>query len=110
MAPTVVAGSTPLDLNVRLAWDADFVWNITNNTGNWPDGDSLELRLAPSDDTDATQTVWPATITGPVAAWNVTNDPDVKAAIAAGVKYARLHYLAAAGGDLLWMSGRVNVD
>jgi hypothetical protein len=105
----VTAGAKPIDLNMRLPRDADFVWNITNNAGAWAAGDRLELHLSATDDNTGTVITWTATIVDAVASWKVPNT-GVLAAIAAGVKYARLHYYDAAGDNLLWMAGRANVD
>ena len=104
----VTLGLVPFDLNVELAADADFVSTITNNVGDWPGGIAIELRLSASS-SGSSPTVWPATISGPTASW-VVNKSAVATALAAGVSYARLHYIDGAGEDLLWAKGRVSAD
>jgi len=104
----VTLGLVPFDLNVELAADADFASTITNNVGNWAVGTVIELRLSASS-SGSTPTVWPATITGANASWEV-NKSSVATALAAGVSYARLHYIDAAAEDLLWGKGRVNAN
>lgn len=104
----VTLGLVPFDLNVELAGDADFVSTITNNVGNWAGGTVIELRLSASSGGSA-PSVWPATVSGPTASW-VVDKAVVATALAAGVSYARLHYIDAAGEDLLWGKGRVSVD
>ncbi len=104
----VTLGVVPFDLNVQLAPDADFTSSITNNAGNWAGGTAIELRLSASS-AGTSPTVWPATITGAVASWEV-DKALVATALAAGVSYARLHYIDPASHDLLWGKGRVSAD
>lgn len=104
----VTLGLVPFDLNVELAADADFVSTITNNVGDWADGTAIELRLSASS-SGSSPTVWAATVSGSDASW-IVDKTDVATALSAGVGYARLHYIDAAGDDLLWGKGRVSVD
>lgn len=102
-------GLEPFDMNVRLPTDADFVSSMTSSAGDWAVGDAFEFRLSASS-AGTSPIVWAATVVGPVASWDVSNSPDVRAAISAGVSYARLHYLPGTGGDRLIGKGRAQVD
>jgi hypothetical protein len=106
----IVAGAVPHELNVPLPRNGTFLWQVTNPTGDWAGGESLELRFYAVDPASAdnpTNTAWPATITGAVAAWAVAPD-DVQAVLDAGLNYAALYYIDTAGEPIIWAKGRTN--
>ena len=113
--PPVPLGYVPEPFTMTLASDSDFRSAIIRNPLGWTDDTIIELRLiAPG----ATPIVWTATlsdtldnngnITVPRGDASFTiNKTAVAAAINAGVKTFRLHYVT--GGDLLWGKGPIYV-
>lgn len=102
---TIALGDSIDDMSVTLPADADFVANLINQTGDWPDGIGAELHLIPA---DGSTIVWTATVTGPTIAFYEAKTA-VIAAIGQAPKSARLHYLDESGHDLLWRKGRIYV-
>lgn len=94
-------GFTPEPLTVTVAADSDFVATLVAEDG-WPAGTAIELRFP----LPGQVIVWPATVDGTDAAWDV-DVPEVAALIAARPWGVRLHYSDGAGTDLLWATGRV---
>jgi len=92
-------GFEALTLEVRLAPDSDFVGVLIAEDG-WPDGTVLELRFPD------TAVVWPATVVGESASWDVPA-AQVAAALVGGVQRVRLLCLDDDGPDLLWAAGWV---
>lgn len=94
-------GFVPLALTVTLAADADFAATLVAQDG-WPVDTQIELRFPLPGST----VVWPATVVGTDAAWNV-DIPDVAALLVGQPRRVRLYYSDGAGADLLWASGSV---
>lgn len=84
-------GSAPLPGTMLLNQYGDFVTEIISNTGSWPDGVVIDFRFMPSN--LSTWTIWPATINGPTASWDVAA-ADVATLLASGVSQYRLFYTA----------------
>lgn len=93
-------GFTPItDVPVVLTFNADFVTSIVRKDGtNWPDGTVIKFRFD-----DPSNTVWPATITGPTASWSV-DKPDVISLLESKLRdlNAELLYTDGTGLDLVW--------
>lgn len=98
-------GFTPIPIAVQFSYGGEFVCNLVNHAQPWENGTHIELRFAVSK--TATPIVWPATISGNVAAWDVSAT-GVQAVIDAEAWVARLHYIDPSGNDLVWGVGRAN--
>lgn len=96
-------GFIPEPGTMFLSQYSDFVSEIVSETGSWPDNASIEFRYLPNNIT--TWTVWPATITGATASWDV-DAATVAALLASGVTQYRLFYTVGAT-ELEWSKGPV---
>jgi hypothetical protein len=100
---TIVLGLTPIAVDVALPRGGDFVAALLSETP-WPAGIAIQLRFT----TGSTAIVWPATIAGPRASWDVPA-AQVATLLAAAPTAVRLHYVEPDGTVLVWGRGRVYV-
>ena len=107
---TVAFGWKPPDFVMELAWGGDFVFTLQANQ-NWPTGIGIELRLyrTPDPSGDLNPIIWPATIVGANASWDVSAT-QVTNAITQRALYPRLRYSELDGSTLVWMRGIVNAS
>jgi hypothetical protein len=98
---TVTLGARPDGLTVRLTTGADFIATLTNQSGDWAEGATITLVFS-----DTEETVWPATITGADAAFNVDK------AIADTIPNRTKVDLKYTSGDIdqVWARGTVRRD
>jgi hypothetical protein len=88
-------------MQINLDRDSDFVAEVVSVTGDWPDGTGVEIRFdLPG---VAPDIVWPATVDGASARWNVSKD-DVADALDAEPKGVKMHYVTDIN-DLVWFKG-----
>lgn len=102
----VTLGWVPLDFTLALANGGDFVTALDASPTDWPAGTGIEIRIGPSPEEDLITTVWPATITGSLASWNVPAT-QVQTVLDAQDSYAWMYYIEPGGGTLLWMKGAI---
>lgn len=103
MTTTLSFGTSPIPGVIKLSRYSDFVTEMISNTGSWPDTAQIEFRfLAANTNTWVT---WPATISGPIATWNVDKD-DVAAMLNTGATRYWLFYLEG-DYDLEWSKGPI---
>lgn len=104
-------GLQPIELVVILVRSGAFVSALVADTP-WLAGTAITLELyggkAP-DGSLSSPVVWPATVAGTGAAWDVT-PTGVASVLDAGHHYARLHYTAAGGDSLVWGRGRISAS
>lgn len=110
----VTFGWEPLEFVVALSRGGDFVFTLESQINGaatpWPAGIGIELRFSTTTpDEDPTPIVWPATITGTNASWDVPAT-SVAAVLDAPARYARLRYTEADGSKLVWMRGNVRAS
>lgn len=98
-------GNRPERLSVFLYRDSSFLSSIEVTPGPWPDGTIIELELRATE-TDPSPTVWPATVEGAFARWELPS-ADVNDALNEGLEHVRLIYREADGTRLLWAEGVV---
>jgi hypothetical protein len=102
----IVLGSVPDTLTVSLAYGGDFLQTL-EAPFNWDVGVAIELHFSTNPDDPTGAFVWPATITGVFATWDVVA-ATVGMVLNAGAVYARLVYTDASGDVMVWATGRVN--
>lgn len=104
----ITFGWVPLEFTVALARGSDFVFTLIADP-TWPAGIAIELRLSVTGPGEnPSPTVWPATISGSNASWDVPAAA-VGAVIDTGVRFARLRYREPDGSALVWMKGGVRI-
>lgn len=101
----VAFGYKPFSLAVNLAADSDFIQMLVAFM-EWPGGTVIELRFF--DDAGAQLGLWPATISGPQAMWDVPRAV-VAAMIALDPREVRLFYIDVDDDELLWGKGRPSI-
>lgn len=110
----IAFGFTPLEIGITLSPDADFYTSLVNADG-WEDGVGIELRFPIPGADSASWVVWPATISGTTAAWDVVKTSvntvvtQAKGIGGSGRARVRLHYIDTSGNDLLWGEGPINI-
>ncbi len=104
---TVALGFVPIDCTVALSAGGDFSQTLTA-TPPWPAGTAVELHFSPTPAEGPSTIVWPATISGANATWNVPA-VSVAAVLNAQALYVTIHYVTSIG-TLVWMVGRVRVS
>lgn len=100
----ITFGFQPIDIDVALQRDTDFVTVLINTEGSWPVGITIVLRF--TGPTPTTPTTWAASI----AAEKATFDESAAAVnllLDSGARTARLVYTAADGTILGWSRGGV---
>ncbi|RZT87448.1 hypothetical protein EV383_4372 [Pseudonocardia sediminis] len=100
---TLSLGYQPQALTVYLSKDSWFTASVVNDDDLWPQGSSAELRLTSSGSN--APIVWAAAVDGASFTWSVSPS-QVNAAVAAGMKQARLFYIRD-GRPELWGKGSV---
>lgn len=101
----VTLGLAPIPITVVLVSGSDFKCTLESSE-DWPDGFEIELRFSiTAEETDPI--VWPATVDGALATWNVPAD-EVAAVLAARALHARVRYVEAGGGATIRMLGPVH--
>jgi hypothetical protein len=96
-------GFVPVKGVLYLSRYSDFVNELISSTGAWPDGAVIDFRFLPANST--TWIIWPATITGPTATWDV-DKVDVATVLAAGASQYLLFYTQGTA-DLEWSKGPI---
>jgi len=96
----IALGWKPPKLVVNLNADGDFIAELVSDVGDFPDETVIELRF---NLVGSVPIVWPATIVGDSARWNV-DKVDVAVVLAADPISAKLHY-GNATSDIVWYRG-----
>jgi hypothetical protein len=97
----ITLGSMGEDLTVVIPIGARFLCAL-DSSNPWPNGTQIELHLM--NDPGDTPVIWPATISGSTATFDVPAG-DVKTVTDARLSLARLLYNPAGAGFLLWGHG-----
>jgi len=99
----IALGWKPPRLIVNLNRDGDFVAELVSDTGDFPVDTEIELRF---NRVGGLPIVWPATIVGDSARWEV-DKVDVAAVLDADPLSAKLHY-GVGTLDIVWYRGDDN--
>jgi len=97
---SIALGWKPPRLIVNLNRDGDFIAELISDTGDFAVDTEIELRF---NRVGAASIVWPATITGDSARWEV-DKVDVAIVLDADPISAKLHY-GNATSDIVWYRG-----
>lgn len=97
----ITLGSEGEQLVVVIPVGADFVTTLSAATP-WPTGTQIELHL--SNTLSDVPVIWPATVAGTTAVFNVAKTV-TQAVIDARLSLARLYYSPGGAGTLLWAHG-----
>ena len=103
LSDSIALGWKPPKLTVYLNRDGDFVSELISDVGDFAVGTEIELRFIPA---GAAPIVWPATVLGASARWNVPKE-DVAEVLDADPIAVKLHY-GNASNDLVWYRGDDN--
>lgn len=97
----ITLGAQPEQITVLIPRTGRFATALVNDEGDWPAGDTIELRF---DGDGGAPITWSATINGPEARWDRTA-ADCAAVLALHRATAVLIYNAA-GVEVLWGRGK----
>lgn len=97
----ITLGSDGEQLVVVIPVDADFVTTLSAATP-WPTGTQIELHF--SDTPSDTPVIWPATVAGTTATFNVSK-ASAQPVVTARLSLVRLFYSPGGSGILLWAHG-----
>ena len=92
-------GNTPIDLEVRLTQDADFICGMDSLDGDWPES-AVATLVFPT-------TSWQGVTAGASIDWNI-DKVEVNALIDTRPSWVQLKYVDG-DTDITWGSGRVTI-
>lgn len=102
-------GWEPIDFVVSLSRGGDFLFTLEASVP-WPAGIGIQLRFsATRPEESTTPIVWPATVAGNLATWEVSA-ATVAAVLNTQARYVRLKYTEADGNALIWGKGCVHAS
>lgn len=96
----IALGWKPPKLTVNLNSDGDFIAELISDTGDYPPDTEISLVFLPA---GAPPIVWPATVSGASAQWEVPK-VDVAVVLDADPISAKLHY-GNGVRDIVWYRG-----
>lgn len=100
MSGSIALGFVPTALTVTLAEGGGFTSALVSDGGDWPDGTVIALEFD-----NAPPIVWPASISGPRAQWDI--DPDQVAQVyeLGGRTRVKLTHTAPDATRIVWATG-----
>lgn len=106
-----IFGYQPFEFTLPLSSGSDYSFTL-QSTPAWPTGTSIELRFATDIDESKSTVpvvVWPATITGANATWNVAAS-NVQIVLDTQARYVKLRYIDSSVNTLVWGKGVVRAS
>lgn len=109
MSGVNVFGWEAPEFNMPLYRDSDYSFALEADP-SWPSGVTLQFRFSSTyPNEDDTPIVWPATVDGNFASWDIVAD-DVNVVLDSGKKHVKLVYVSTGDRRRIYMKGTVRAD